>query len=76
MEAKGLVRREGCEGDKRGTFAVITPRGQAIIERVAPSHVDSVRQHFIDQVCPEHLKVLTDAYEPVLNRLRKVRDRD
>jgi hypothetical protein len=27
-------------------------------------------------VCPEHLTVLTDAYEPVLNRLRKVRDRD
>ena len=76
MEVKGLVRREGCDGDKRGTFAVITPRGQAIIERVAPSHVDSVRRHFIDQVSPEHLEVLTDAYEPVLDRLRKVRDRD
>jgi len=76
MEVKGLVRREGCDGDKRGTFAVITPRGQALIERVAPSHVDSVRRHFIDQICPEHLEVLTEAYEPVLNRLRKVRDRD
>ena len=76
MEAKGLVRREGCDGDKRGTFAVITTRGQALIERVAPSHVDSVRRHFIDQICPEHLEVLTEAYEPVLNRLRKVRDRD
>src|SRR6516165_7303912 len=51
MEAKGLVCREGCDGDKRGTFAVITPRGMATIERVAPSHVDSVRRHFIDQIC-------------------------
>ena len=76
MEAKGLVRREGCDGDKRGTFAVITPRGQTIIERVAPSHVNSVRRHFMDHLRPEHLKVLTDAYEPVLDRLRKVRDRD
>ena len=76
MEIKGLVRREGCAGDKRGTFAVITPRGKAIIERVAPSHVESVRRHFIDQVCPESLGVLTDTYEPVLERLRKVRDRD
>jgi len=76
MEVKGLVRREGCDGDKRGTFAVITPRGRAIIERVAPSHVESVRRHFIDQISPEHLGVLTDAYEPVLNRLRRVRDRD
>jgi|ERR1700728_3664209 DNA-binding MarR family transcriptional regulator len=76
MEAKGLVRREDCDGDKRGTFAVITPRGKALIERVAPSHVDSVRRHFIDHVCPEDLRVIGDAYEPVLERLRKVRDRD
>jgi DNA-binding MarR family transcriptional regulator len=76
MEDKGLVRREGCDGDKRGTFAVITPRGSATIERVAPSHVDSVRRHFIDQVSPDHLGALTSAYEPVLNRLRQVRDRD
>ena len=76
MEDKELVRREECTGDKRGTFAVITPRGRAIIERIAPSHVDSVRRHFIDQMCPGHLTVLTDAYEPVLDRLRRVRDRD
>jgi DNA-binding MarR family transcriptional regulator len=76
MEVKGLVRREGCDGDKRGTFAVITPRGSATIERVAPSHVDSVRRHFIDQVSPDHLGALTSAYEPVLHRLRQVRDRD
>ena len=76
MEIKGLVRREGCAGDKRGTFAVITPRGKAIIERVAPSHVESVRRHFIDQVCPERLETLTATYEPVLERLRQVRDRD
>jgi DNA-binding MarR family transcriptional regulator len=76
MEGKGLVRREGCDGDKRGTFAVITARGSATIERVAPPHVESVRRHFIDQVHPEHLAALTDAYEPVLDRLRHVRDRD
>jgi DNA-binding MarR family transcriptional regulator len=76
MEAKALVRREGCDGDKRGTFAVITPHGMATIQRVAPSHVDSVRRHFIDQICADHLAALTEAYEPVLERLRKIRDRD
>src|SRR5262249_58259295 len=55
MEAKALVRREGWDGDKRGTFAVITPHGMTTIERVAPSHVDSVRRHFIDQICAGHL---------------------
>lgn len=76
MEAKGLVRRAACDGDKRGTFTVITPRGMATIERVAPSHVDSVREHFIDRLSPADLSVLTTAFEPVMDRLRMIRDRD
>jgi DNA-binding MarR family transcriptional regulator len=76
MEARGLVNRDACDGDKRGTFAVITPRGLAIIERVAPYHVESVRRHFIDRISPEHLAMLTEAYDPVLETLRKTRDRD
>jgi DNA-binding MarR family transcriptional regulator len=76
MESKGLVVREGCEGDKRGTFAVLTEHGAATIGTVAPHHVASVRQHFIDQLAPDSLATLTDACEPVLNQLRKTRDRD
>jgi DNA-binding MarR family transcriptional regulator len=76
MEIKDLVRREDCEGDKRGTFAVITGHGLATIERVAPSHVDSVRRHFMDHIPEERLGVLTDTYQPVLERLRRIRDRD
>ena len=52
MESRGLVVREGCEGDKRGTFAVLTELGADIIGQVAPHHVASVRRHFIDQLAP------------------------
>ncbi len=76
MEARGLVSREGCAGDKRGTFAVLTALGVATIGKVAPSHVASVREHFIDQLDPAELAALTEAYEPVLEKLRLVRDRD
>ena len=76
MEARGLVHRDACAGDKRGMFAVITPRGLATIERVAPYHVDSVRRHFMDQVSPEHLGLLTEAFKPALESLTKTRDRD
>src|SRR5215472_6739243 len=76
MEAKGLVGRVACDGDKRGTFAVITPRGMATIERVAPSHVDSVRQHFIDHIPPADLAVLSSVCQPLIDRLRGVRYRD
>ncbi len=76
MEARGLVTREDCEGDKRGTFAVLTPLGAATIAEVAPSHVASVREHFIDQLTPTELDALTGACEPVLEKLRAIRDRD
>jgi len=76
MESKGLVVREDCEGDKRGTFAVLTEHGADVIGNVAPHHVASVRRHFMDQLAPESLATLTDACEPVLDRLRKTRDRD
>ncbi len=76
METKGLVTREDCEGDKRGTFAVLTPHGLDTIAKVAPSHVASVREHFIDQLKPAELTALTEAYGPVLDRLRLIRDRD
>jgi DNA-binding MarR family transcriptional regulator len=76
MEAKELVRRHACDGDKRGTFAVITPRGLRTIEQVAPYHVESVRRHFIDQLAPQQLGTLNEAYQPVLAQLREIRDRD
>ncbi len=76
MEAMGLVSREGCEGDKRGTFTVLTDHGLATIDQVAPSHVASVREHFIDQLSPTGLTELTNAYQPVLEKLRLIRDRD
>ena len=76
METKGLVGREECEGDKRGTFAVLTADGVATIRKVAPSHVASVRRHFMDQIAADDLTALTDACEPALDRLRGLRHRD
>jgi DNA-binding MarR family transcriptional regulator len=76
MESRGLVVREGCEGDKRGTFAVLTELGSETIGRVAPHHVAGVRRHFIDGLSADGLGALADACEPVLDRLRQTRDRD
>jgi DNA-binding MarR family transcriptional regulator len=76
IEDRDLVRREDCEGDKRGTMAVLTNAGMALLERVAPRHVDSVRLHFIDRITPEQLDTLNEAYQPIVEYLRKIRDRD
>jgi DNA-binding MarR family transcriptional regulator len=76
MEAKGLVSRENCEGDRRGTFAVLTKHGAATIAEVAPHHVASVRRHFIDRLGSLELTALTGAYEPLLAELLLNRERD
>ena len=76
MEAKSLVSRENCEGDKRGTFAVLTQHGAATISEVAPHHVASVRRHFIDQLGSLELTTLTGAFEPLLADLLLTRERD
>jgi hypothetical protein len=55
---------------------VLTAHGLATIGQVAPSHVASVREHFIDQLDPAELSELTNAYAPVLEKLRLTRDRD
>lgn len=73
MEKAGLVRRENCESDRRGLFAVLTEPGLEMMRRVAPHHVDSVRRHFIDQLSPEELERLRASLGPIATRLREER---
>ncbi|MEV4113664.1 MarR family transcriptional regulator [Nonomuraea sp. NPDC049695] len=73
MEAKGLVTREDCRDDRRGTFAVLTDEGWDTIQKVAPDHVASVREHFVDRLSDEQLKALEAAYEPIVEHLKKLR---
>jgi len=76
MEQRGLVRRDDCEGDKRGTFAVLTKAGFEAIERVAPYHVEQVRRHYIDRLTAEQLEEIRSIFQPIVDYLRKIRDRD
>ncbi|SDL14065.1 DNA-binding transcriptional regulator, MarR family [Nonomuraea maritima] len=73
MEAKGLVRREDCRDDRRGTFAVLTDEGWETIQRVAPSHVLSVREHFVDRLTDEQLAAIETWYAPIVDHLKKLR---
>ncbi|ANW18034.1 MarR family winged helix-turn-helix transcriptional regulator [Streptomyces clavuligerus] len=70
MESAGLVRRENCESDRRGLYAVLTEHGTTTMRKVAPHHVASVRKHFIDLMAPEALADLRQSLEPVAEHLR------
>ena len=73
MENAGLVRRENCESDRRGLFTVLTDEGMDTMKRVAPHHVASVRQHFVDLISPEALGDLHKALTPIAEHLRGLR---
>lgn len=69
LESEGLVQRESCPADRRGTFAVLTESGRARLEQAAPDHVGSVRHHFIDRLDRSQLLALADALEAVAGPL-------
>jgi DNA-binding MarR family transcriptional regulator len=69
MADRGLVTREECPTDARGTFAVLTPAGRAAIKAAAPKHAAEVRQAFIDALTPAQLDALSDISSSVLAHL-------
>jgi len=73
MESVGLVRRENCESDRRGLYAVLTDEGWATMRKVAPHHVASVRAHFIDLMSTDGLAAYHEALLPVAHHLRRTR---
>ena len=75
METAGLVTREDCVGDRRGLYAVLTPEGLATLRRLAPHHVRSVREHFIDRLDPDQVDAVYTALAPVADHLRTLRGR-
>jgi DNA-binding MarR family transcriptional regulator len=75
METAGLVRRENCDTDRRGLFAVLTDHGWETMGRIAPHHVASVRAHFIDLVSRENLASYHRTMQPVVAHLREERGR-
>ncbi|WP_024877932.1 MarR family winged helix-turn-helix transcriptional regulator [Saccharomonospora piscinae] len=69
MQKRGLVVREECSEDARGSMVRLTDAGRAAIVAAAPAHVAAVRQHFIDALTDAELDVIGPAFERVLHRL-------
>lgn len=58
LEEVGWVERRSCPSDKRGSLAVLTPKGFAALEAAAPGHVEAVRRHLFDVLTPEQARNL------------------
>lgn len=69
MEKRGLVVREECTEDARGSMVRLTPAGRAAIERAAPGHVATVRRYLFDGLSAEEVEVLGRVFHRVLDRM-------
>ncbi|HEU4948667.1 MAG TPA: MarR family transcriptional regulator [Kribbella sp.] len=66
MEKRGLVAREECPGDARGSMVRLTEAGRAAIEGAAPDHVEAVRSYFFDRLSRHEQDLLTEVMDRVL----------
>ena len=71
MEKAGWLKREPCPVDKRGYFAVMTPKGWKAIVAAAPDHVESVRARFLDHLTKADQQVIAQIFERIEIPLRK-----
>lgn len=70
LARSGLVRREQCPDDKRGTFAVLTDAGRRVLTDAAPTHVEGVRSHLLDVMSTDEFAHLGEVMERVALKLR------
>lgn len=69
MEKAGLVKREVCDDDRRGQFAVLTETGWKTLVSAAHSHVTSVRNHLVDVLSEAEFNALGKAVKKLAAHL-------
>jgi DNA-binding MarR family transcriptional regulator len=68
LKAK-YVSRVGDQKDRRAAFAQITEKGLALIKKVAPHHVASVRRHMIDLLSPAEIAAFGTGFAKIGKQL-------
>lgn len=70
METAGLLRREVCPDDRRGSFAILTDVGRDALERAAPAHLAGIKQHFARHLSAEEAQTLSRVFARILDTQR------
>lgn len=68
LVARGLVRREACPSDRRGSFAALTPAGEAAMLDALPTHLAQLTEVLSAAFSPEELVT----FGTLMRRLRDV----
>ncbi len=65
LERAGLLRRESCPEDRRGSYAVLTAEGEEMLRELWRVYSRVLRESVVEQLTGEEAKLLAEA----LNRL-------
>jgi DNA-binding MarR family transcriptional regulator len=66
LERDGLLERDACVSDGRGTFAVLTDKGEELLQRARRTHLDGVRERFLRHFSPDELEQFGHLWNRVL----------
>jgi DNA-binding MarR family transcriptional regulator len=66
LEKEGLLARDACVSDGRGTFAVLTDKGEALLTEARRTHLDGVRERFLKHFGADDLTQLATLWNRVL----------
>jgi DNA-binding MarR family transcriptional regulator len=66
LEKEGLLVRDACVSDGRGTFAVLTDKGEALLAEARRTHLDGVRERFLKHFETDDLRQLATLWDRVL----------
>ena len=69
LEQRGWVLRKPCPSDGRFTVATLTAEGHALLDRIAPDHVATVRSVVFDELTRDQAQHLGDILAVISRKL-------
>jgi DNA-binding MarR family transcriptional regulator len=66
LERDGLLERSTCDSDGRGCFAVLTDKGEALLQHARATHLDGVRERFLRHFEPAELQQMGAWWDRVM----------
>src|SRR3954471_23368029 len=66
LQDQGLIEREDCSDDARGSFAAITELGRRRLDEARVTHRAGVRERFFDHLGERDLRNLAKAWDRIL----------
>lgn len=69
LEQGGHVRRETCAEDRRGSYAVLTKKGEELLALAAPCYAGIVRRHLLSPLSADQRAQVGEIGEALLEHL-------